>query len=87
MLLIRRDLDVVRADDVLVLVGVIKALGVAEIRYVDGGDVVTGGQGEVRVVTSLIDVGAEDIMLAAGNRKWSGVQGTRWLLTRWQHSP
>lgn len=47
VLLVRRNLDVVGTDDGLGLVGVVKALDVAEVGDVEGGDVVAEGQGEV----------------------------------------
>lgn len=58
VLLVGGDLDVVRADGGLVLVGVIEALDVVEVADVEGGDVVGGRQGEVDVFAVLGDVGA-----------------------------
>lgn len=47
VLLVRRDLDVVGADDGLLLVGVVEALRVIKIRDIDSGNVVAEGDGEV----------------------------------------
>lgn len=47
VLLVGGDLDIVRADDGLVLVGVVQALDVGEVRDVQGCDVVALGNGEV----------------------------------------
>lgn len=47
VLLVRRDLDVVGADDGLLLVGVVEALRVIKIRDIDSGDVIAEGDGEV----------------------------------------
>ncbi|EEY14371.1 predicted protein [Verticillium alfalfae VaMs.102] len=47
VLLIGADLDIVRADDGLGLLGVIKALDVGEVRNIKSSDVVAKGDGEV----------------------------------------
>lgn len=47
VLLVRRNLDVVGADDGLLLVGIVEALRVIKIRDIDSGNVVAEGDGEV----------------------------------------
>ena len=56
MLPVGSDLDVVRPDDGLVLVGIVQALDVAEIRDVQGRDVVAQREGEVGELPVLRDV-------------------------------
>lgn len=58
VLLVRRDLDVVRANTWLNLVRVIQTLDVVQIADVKGGNVVGGGQGEVIETAVLGDIGA-----------------------------
>jgi hypothetical protein len=58
MLLVRSNLDVVRSDGRLVLIGVVQTLDVAEVADVEGGDVVGGGEGQVEEAAILADVGA-----------------------------
>lgn len=58
MLLIRRDLDIVRPHGWLVLVRVIQALHVAQVGDVQRGNVVGRGEGEIDEATVLADVGA-----------------------------
>jgi hypothetical protein len=47
VLLVRRDLDIVRSDDRLDLVRVVETLDVVEVRNVEGRHVVAQRQGEV----------------------------------------
>lgn len=58
VLLVRRDLDIVRANTWLNLVRVIQTLDVVQIADVKGGNVVGGGQGEVIETAVLGDIGA-----------------------------
>jgi len=58
VLLVGRDLDVVRADGRLVLVGVVETLDVVQVADVEGGNVVGGGEGQVDEAAVLGDVGA-----------------------------
>lgn len=44
MLLVRSDLDVVRANGGLVLIGVVKTLDVVQVGDIEGSDVVGGGE-------------------------------------------
>jgi hypothetical protein len=60
VLLVRRDLDVVRADGRLVLVRVVEALDVVQVADVERCDVVGGCQGQVDEAAVLGDVGAGD---------------------------
>jgi hypothetical protein len=55
VLLIRSDLDVVRAEGGLSLVGVVKTDDIVEVADVESGDVVTEGEGEV----GILSVGSE----------------------------
>jgi hypothetical protein len=57
ILLIRGELDVVGSDDGLSLIGVVEALGVAEVGDVEGGDVVSNGDGEVGELPVVGDFG------------------------------
>lgn len=59
VLLVGRDLDVVRADDGLRLVGVIQALNVAEVRNVESSDVVAEGKREVGPFAVVGNVGVD----------------------------
>jgi hypothetical protein len=56
--LVRRDLDVVRADGRLDLVWVVEPLDVVEVADVEGCDVVGGREGQVDEAAVLGDVGA-----------------------------
>ena len=58
VLLVGGNLDVVRADGRLVLVGVVQTLDVLQVADVEGGDVVGGRQGEVGEAAVLRKVGA-----------------------------
>lgn len=58
MLLVRSNLDVVRSDGGLVLIGVVKALDIVQVADVEGGDVVGRGEGQVEEAAILADVGA-----------------------------
>lgn len=58
VLLVGGDLDVVRANGRLVLVGVVQALDVVQVADVEGGDVVGGRQGEVGEAAILRKIGA-----------------------------
>lgn len=58
MPLVRRDLDIVRANGGLVLVWVIQALDVVQVANVEGSNVVGSGQGEVEETAILGDIGA-----------------------------
>lgn len=58
MALVGSDLDVVRADGRLVLVGVVQTLDVLQVADVEGGNVVGGRQGEVGEAAILRNVGA-----------------------------
>lgn len=57
VLLIRRDLDIVRSDDGLLLIRIIKTLDVVEVRDVESGDVVAERDGEVGELSVVGDVG------------------------------
>lgn len=57
VLLIRRDLDIVRSNDGLILIGIIKTLDVIEVRDIESGDVVAEGDGEVSELSVVGDVG------------------------------
>ena len=46
VLLVRSDLDVVRANGGLVLIGVVKALDVVQVGDIEGSDVVGGGESD-----------------------------------------
>lgn len=58
VLLVGCDLDVVRADSGLVLIGVIKTLDVVQVTDVQSGDVVGSSESGVEVAAVLADVGA-----------------------------
>lgn len=58
VLLIWSNLDVVRSDGGLVLVGIIQALDIVQVADVEGGDVIGGGKSEVDEAAILADVGA-----------------------------
>lgn len=58
VLLVRSDLDVVRAHSGLVVVGVIQTLDVAQVADIEGGNVVGGGESQVEEAAILADVGA-----------------------------
>lgn len=58
VLLVRGELDVVRAEGGLFLVWVVEALDGVEVGDVEGGDVVGGCEGEVGEAAVLGDVGA-----------------------------
>jgi hypothetical protein len=67
VLLVRRDLDVVRADDGLLLIGVVEALDVVEVGDVQRGDVVAERQGEVGQLAVVGDVRVDgDAVLGLG---------------------
>lgn len=59
VLLIRRDLDVVRSNDGLLLIGIIKTLDVVEVRDVESCDVVAERDGEVGEFSVVGDVGVD----------------------------
>jgi hypothetical protein len=59
VLLIRRDLDVVRSNDGLLLIGIIKTLDVIKVRDVKSGDVVTERDGEVGEFSVVGNVGVD----------------------------
>jgi hypothetical protein len=59
ILLVRRDFNVVRSNDGLILVGVVEADGVIEVRNVYGGDVVAEGEGEVGKLAVVGDIGVD----------------------------
>jgi hypothetical protein len=59
VLLIRRNLDIVRSNDGLVLIGIIKTLDVIEVRDIESGDVVTERDGEVSEFSVVGDVGVD----------------------------
>ena len=58
MLLVGSDLDVVRTDGGLVLIGVIQTLNVRQVADVKSGNVVGSGEGEVEEATVLGDIRA-----------------------------
>lgn len=58
VLLVGSDLDVVRADGGLVLIGVIETLDVLQVADVQSDNVVGGGESGVEVAAILADVGA-----------------------------
>lgn len=58
VLLVRSDLDVVRAHGRLVLIGVVQTLDVVEVADVKSGNVVGSGEGQVDEAAILTDVGA-----------------------------
>lgn len=58
MLLVGSDLDVVRTDGGLVLIGVIQTLNVRQVADVKSGNVVGGCEGEVEEATVLGDIRA-----------------------------
>lgn len=59
VLLVGGDLEVVGADGGLDDVGVVEALDVVEVGDVEGGDVVSGGQGEVGKAAVLGEIGVD----------------------------
>ena len=58
VLLVGCDLDIVRSDGRLILIGVIQTLDVVEVANVQRSNVVGGGKGGVEVFTVFADVGA-----------------------------
>ena len=58
VLLVRCDLDVMRANGRLILIRVVETLDIAEIGDIEGCDVVGGCEGKVDEFTILSDVGA-----------------------------
>ena len=56
VLLVGRDLDVVRSDDGLVLFRVVEALDVVKIRNIEGGHVISKRDGEVGELAVIRDV-------------------------------
>jgi hypothetical protein len=56
VLLVGRDLDVMRSDDGLLLIGVIEALDVVEVGNVESSDVVAKSDGEVGELAVIGDV-------------------------------
>jgi hypothetical protein len=67
VLLVGRDLDVVRSDDGLVLLGVIKTLDVVEVRDVEGRDMVALCDCEVGELAVVADVRVDgDVVLGLG---------------------
>jgi hypothetical protein len=69
VLLVGRDLDVVRADGRLVLVRVVETLDVVQVADVEGCDVVGCCEGQVDEAAVLGDVGARDEGVSG---LWSG---------------
>jgi hypothetical protein len=59
VLLVRGNLDVVRSNDWLILVGVIKTNGVVKVRDVHSGDVVAECEGEVGEFAVVRDIGVD----------------------------
>lgn len=85
VLLVRRDLDIVRANSGLVFVGVVQALDVVQVTNVEGSNVIGGGQREIEETTVLGDIGAVIIVSYARVKTIAYAR----LLTRWQpyHEP
>jgi hypothetical protein len=63
--LVGADLDVVRADGRLDLIGVVETLDVVQVADVEGGDVVGSGQGKVDEASVLGDVGAAGVLVTS----------------------
>ena len=63
VLLVGRDLDVVRADDGLLLLEIVESLHVFQVRDVEGRDVVAEGDGDVGELAIVSDVGVDRVRL------------------------
>jgi hypothetical protein len=59
VLLVRADLDIVRPNNWLVLIRVIKADWVVQVADINGGDVVAKGERKVSELTVIGDVGVD----------------------------
>lgn len=63
VLLVGGDLDVVRTNGGLILIGVVKALDVVQVGDIEGSDVVGGGESDCKCLSVSQIVGAGDIKL------------------------
>jgi hypothetical protein len=87
VLLIRRDLEVVRADDTLVLIGIVETLDVLEVGDIESGDVVAQREREVGEFSVVGDVAVDGEVVACTGAKveeelgdttlaaWTGAEG------------